>query len=99
MEKKIFNISIPINCHGYRIDKFLQSQFNNLSRTRLQNLIRDGYVKINDAIIQESSKKIKNDDKIEIQFPNQEFKLIGISLFNESVTKKDFQTDINNIGK
>ena len=69
MEKKIFNISTPIDCHGYRIDKFLQSQFNNLSRTRLQNLIRDGYVKINDAIIQESSKKIKNDDKIEIKFP------------------------------
>tara|TARA_B100000029_G_scaffold435899_1_gene450190 strand:+ start:1495 stop:2478 length:984 start_codon:yes stop_codon:yes gene_type:complete len=69
MEKKIFNVSIPIDFKGYRIDKFLQSQLNNLSRTRLQNLIRDGYVKINDTIIQESSKKIKNDDKIEIKFP------------------------------
>ena len=69
MEKKIINVSIPVDFKGYRIDKFLQSQLSNLSRTRLQNLIRDGYVKINDAIIQESSKKIKNDDKIEIKFP------------------------------
>ena len=69
MEKKIINVSIPVDFKGYRIDKFLQSQLNNLSRTRLQNLIRDGYVKINDTIIQESSKKIKNDDKIEIKFP------------------------------
>jgi len=60
MEKKIFNISIPIDSHGDRIDKFLQSQLNNLSRTRLQSLIRDGYVKLNNTTIHETSKKIKN---------------------------------------
>jgi type III restriction enzyme len=43
--------------------------------------------------------EIENKYKIEIQFPNQEFKLIGLRLFNESVTKKDFQTDIKNIAK
>jgi len=69
MEKKIFNISIPIDSHGDRIDKFLQSQLNNLSRTRLQSLIRDGYVKLNNTIIHETSKKIKNEDIIEVNFP------------------------------
>ena len=69
MEKKIFNISIPIDSHRDRIDTFLQSQLNNLSRTRLQSLIRDGYVKLNNTIIHETSKKIKNEDIIEVNFP------------------------------
>ncbi len=69
MEKKIFNINIPVDSHGGRIDKFLQSQLNDLSRTRLQNLIRDGYVKLNNTIIHETSKKIKNNDTIEVNFP------------------------------
>ena len=47
MEKKIFNITVEINSHGMRIDKFLQLYISKLSRTRLQNLIRDGRVKLN----------------------------------------------------
>ena len=69
MGKKIINISVPINYHSTRIDKFLQSQFNKLSRTRLQNLIREGCVKLNNILIYDSSKKIKKKDKIEINFP------------------------------
>ena len=69
MEKKIFNISVSMDSHRNRIDKFLQSQLNELSRTRLQNLIRNGHVKLNNTIINEVSKKIKNKDKIEVSFP------------------------------
>ena len=69
MEKKIFNINVPIDSHRDRIDKFLQSQLNELSRTRLQNLIRDGHVKLNNVTVNEVSKKIKNEDKIEVTFP------------------------------
>ena len=57
MKKNIFNTIVPSNCHGYRIDKFLQKQINELSRTRLQALIRDGQVKLNSKIINNSSKK------------------------------------------
>ena len=57
MEKNIFNIIVPLNFHGYRIDKFLQSQINELSRTKLQALIRDGQVKLNNIIINSTSKK------------------------------------------
>ena len=39
MEKKIFNISVSADSHVSRIDKFLQSQLNNVSRTKIQNLI------------------------------------------------------------
>ena len=69
MEKKIFNINVPANSHGNRIDKFLQSQLSKISRTRLQSLIRNGNVKLNDAVIYEVSKKIKNEDIIEVDFP------------------------------
>ena len=76
MEKKIFNINVPIDSHRVRIDKFLQSQLNELSRTRLQNLIRNGHVKLNNTIINEASKKIKNEDKIEVNFPEPKETLI-----------------------
>ena len=76
MKKDIFNIIVPLNSHGYRIDKFLQSQINELSRTRLQALIRDGQVKINNIIISSTSKKIKEEDQIKVNFPPSKETLI-----------------------
>ena len=76
MKKDIFNITVPLNSHGYRIDKFLQSQINELSRTRLQALIRDGQVKINNIIINSTSKKIKEEDQIKVNFPPSKETLI-----------------------
>ena len=76
MKKDIFNITIPRDSHGYRIDKFLQSQINELSRTRLQALIRDGQVKINNIIINSASKKIKEEDQIKVNFPPSKETLI-----------------------
>ena len=69
MKKNIFNIIASSNYHGYRIDKFLQSQINKLSRTRLQALIRDGQVKLNNITINNPSKKIKENDQIKINLP------------------------------
>ena len=70
MEKKIFNINVNADSSGYRIDKFLHSQLKKISRTRLQHLIFDGHVKLNNRVINEASKKIKKQDKIEINFPS-----------------------------
>ena len=69
MKKKIFNICVHKDFHGSRIDKFLQSQLKEVSRTKMQNLIINSHVKLNNVIIKESSKKIKHEDKIEINFP------------------------------
>ena len=69
MKKDIFNIIVPLNCHGDRIDKFLQSQINELSRTRLQALISVSQVKLNNFIINNPSKKIKEADQIKVNFP------------------------------
>ncbi len=41
--------------------------------------------------------EIESEHKIEIEFPNQEFKLIGLRLFNESIRKTKFQEDIRNL--
>jgi len=69
MKKNIFNTTVPLDCHGDRIDKFLQKQINKLSRTRLQSLIRDGQVELNNIIINNVAKKIKKEDKIIVNFP------------------------------
>ena len=69
MKKNTFNTIVTLNYHGYRIDKFLHSQINELSRTRLQALIRDGQVKLNNITVNNTSKKIKEDDQIKINFP------------------------------
>ena len=69
MKKKIFNIVVSLNYHGHRVDKFLQSQLKELSRTRIQNLISEGQVKLNNITITNSSKKIKKKDQIKVNFP------------------------------
>ena len=69
MEKKIFNVKLPTDTQETRIDKFLQSQFKKISRSQLQRLIRDDYVKLNNKVIINSSKKIKDNDLIEVSFP------------------------------
>ena len=69
MKKNLFNALVPLNWHGYRIDKFLQTQLKEFSRTKMQNLINDGQVKLNNIIIVNSSKKIKEKDQIKVTFP------------------------------
>ena len=69
MKKNIFNTIVPLSWQGYRIDKFLQSEIKEVSRTRIQTLISDGQVKLNNSTINNSSKKIKKDDLIKINFP------------------------------
>ena len=76
MKKNIFNTVVSSSFHNYRIDKFLHSEINELSRTRLQTLIHDGHVKLNNIIINDSAKKIKNKDEIKINFPSAKKTLI-----------------------
>ena len=69
MNEKIFNLNVSDEYNGSRVDKFLQSKLNTISRTKLQNLIRNGLVKVNKSVIYETSKKIKTKDMIEVNFP------------------------------
>jgi len=76
MKKNIYNVTITQDYEGYRIDKFLQSKITKLSRTRIQSLINEGEVKLNNSIIKNSSKKVKNLDIIIVNFPEPKKTLI-----------------------
>tara|TARA_B100001996_G_scaffold352646_1_gene313472 strand:+ start:132 stop:1115 length:984 start_codon:yes stop_codon:yes gene_type:complete len=76
MKNNKLDLVVTENYNDSRIDKFLQSKITELSRTRLQSLIHDGQVKLNNAIINNSSKKIKEKDEIQISFPSPKKTLI-----------------------
>ena len=69
MKKNIFNTTVTSNYKGSRLDKFLQFELKSFSRTRIQSLIREGCVKLNGSIIVNTSKKVKEKDKVIINFP------------------------------
>jgi 23S rRNA pseudouridine1911/1915/1917 synthase len=69
MEKKLFQITVPADFNGSRLDKFLQFYLKEFSRTKLQTLISDGCVKLNGEKIEDTSKKVKEDNKIKVTFP------------------------------
>jgi len=69
MKKNIFNTVVPLSFNDYRIDKFLHFKIVELSRTRIQALIHDEQVKLNNHIVSDPAKKIKNKDEIEVNFP------------------------------
>ncbi|MBX4336531.1 RluA family pseudouridine synthase [Bartonella raoultii] len=55
---------------GKRLDQWLAQQYNNeLSRSRLQALIREGYLKIDGKPIKEPKTKLKSNQKIELIIP------------------------------
>ena len=89
MKKDIFNMIVPPNFNGFRIDKFLQLQINEISRTRLQALIQENHVKINNIVINNSSKKIKEEDKIQINFPPPKKTLIKANKINLDILYDD----------
>ena len=97
MKKNIFNITVPSNCHGYRIDKFLQEQMYELSRTKIQSLIRDGEVKSNNTTIKNPSKKIRRDDQIKINIPPPKITFIKPNKISLNILYDD--TDIIVINK
>jgi len=69
MKKDIYNTLVSYDYDGKRIDKFLQSQLKKISRTRIQSLISEGEVKLNNVVILNSSKKVKKEDNIKVNFP------------------------------
>jgi len=55
--------------HGLRLDKFLSAKIHDLSRSRLQELIGAGFVKVNGTSVKESSSKTKDGQIIEVTIP------------------------------
>lgn len=55
--------------HGQRVDQWLAKKCQNMSRARLQALIRDGQLKINQIIVNEPKVKLKSGETIELSLP------------------------------
>ena len=61
-----------------RVDIFIQSQIKDISRNRIKNIILDGNLKINDLVVLEPSKKIKENDKVRFEIPtSKEVKIVS----------------------
>ncbi len=70
---------------GERLDKYIQSRLSNLTRTRIQSLIKENNVSVNGKTNVEASYKIKVDDRIIITIPSPK---------ETSIPKADIKLDI-----
>ena len=68
MKKKINLIAKKSN-KNVRVDVFINSKENEISRTRIKNLILDKKLKINNKVISDPAKKVFKDDVIELIIP------------------------------
>lgn len=57
-----------------RLDKYLTSKINNITRSKVQQLIKDGHVSLNDKIIKDTAYKAKSNDEIAVVIKKPEAK-------------------------
>ena len=62
--KNIINLIVKKEDKGIRIDSYITKKKKELSRTRVKNLILNKKLKLNNAILENPSKKLNKDDKI-----------------------------------
>lgn len=68
-KKDVIEIEIPGDAPLVRLDRALAQECPNLSRARLQGLIKDGQVIVSGYIIKKASHKVEPGDKITINIP------------------------------
>ena len=68
MEKKI-NLIVEVKDKNLRLDVFVNKKENDLSRTRVKNLILEKKLKLNNKILTEPSKRISTGDTIDLTIP------------------------------
>ena len=64
---EIIKISVDNENNGKRLDKYLNIKYPDFSRTQLQDIIKNGLVKVNDNICTQRGKKLHSGDKIEFE--------------------------------
>jgi len=55
-----------------RLDRFLSAQLRDLSRSRIQKLIEDGQIRINDKVCTSKKVTVQEGDRIEVSIPDAE---------------------------
>lgn len=74
-----------------RLDKFLASQID-ASRNQIEQLIRKEYVKVDGKVVSKTGLKLKENQSIDVHFPEAEFNSIKDEEFiKESLKDKDVQ--------
>ena len=68
----MFRYQVSAEQQGQRIDSLLATLIADFSRTRIKTLINNGEVTINGTIITQQSKKVNNEDYIELNVPELE---------------------------
>jgi 23S rRNA pseudouridine1911/1915/1917 synthase len=68
MKKKI-NLIAKDNDKNLRVDVFINKKENDISRTRIKNLILDKKIKLNNKLLEDPSKKISVGDTVELIIP------------------------------
>ena len=68
MEKKI-NLIVKDKDKNLRVDVFINKKENNISRTRVKNLILNKKLRLNHKILDDPSKKISTNDVLELIIP------------------------------
>ena len=61
-------LEFKVNESGIRIDSFLSSQLQDISRSRLEQLIKNGNVKVNKATVAKSY-RVRMNDLVEVVLP------------------------------
>ncbi len=67
--KKIIKLIVDEKNSSKRLDTFISSKITDISRTRIKNLILEGFVTINNKINHEPSKKINSKESLLVVIP------------------------------
>ena len=67
--KNIINLVVDQKSQGKRLDSYIAEKKEELSRTRVKNLIINGNIKVNNEEVKEPSKKIYEEDIINLIIP------------------------------
>ncbi|MBE9020344.1 RluA family pseudouridine synthase, partial [Chroococcidiopsidales cyanobacterium LEGE 13417] len=62
-------IHLQVTASDDRLDRYLAQQLTQLSRSRLQQLIEQGCVQINDSVCTAKKTEVKTGDRIRIEIP------------------------------
>ena len=88
MEKKI-NLTVGKTENELRVDIFIKKRENNISRTKIKNLIQDNKLRINNKIIIDPSKKVFLSDKINLVIPEAKKASLKPYEFNLDIVYED----------
>ncbi|MCX7968091.1 MAG: RluA family pseudouridine synthase [Armatimonadetes bacterium] len=69
---RIVAFEVPLSFSGTRLDSFLAKRFPDLSRSRCQQMVRDGLVKVNGAVVTKPGFILHGNEHIEVKIPAPE---------------------------